>query len=401
MKLAIENCMRAGTDLELEFRVCHGDGTVRWIAGRGKVYRDLAGKPLYLTGACSDITGRKLGEEALRESERRFRLLVEHAADAFFLHDAEGRLLDVNQRACDSLGYPANALCALGLAGVETELPIERITTRLRRLMPGETATFEGVHCRSDGTTFPVEIRTVMVPSTDRPQFISLARDISERKHAAAQLEYQASHDVLTGLPNRAALLQRTAEAVAEARAEERSVALLLIDLDRFKEINDSCGHHCGDAILRQLNPRLRGVVRETDLVARLGGDEFAVLLPDTSRQEAVQVAERVLARLVSPIEVEGQSFDIGASIGIALFPDHGQNASALLQHADVAMYAAKKDRSGYEVYVAGRDESSTRRLALIAELRRAIEEGQLQLYHQPKIDLATGRVSGTEALVR
>ena len=401
IQLATERCVREGNDLDLEFRVCHLDGTVRWIAEKGKVYRDLAGKPLYLTGACSDITDRKLAEQALRESERRFRLLVEHAADAFFLHDAEGRLLDVNQRACDSLGYPHEELLELGLAGVETEVPIERLMTRLRRLVPGGTTTFEGVHRRRDGTTFPVEVRTVAVPSSDRPQYISLARDISERKRAAAQLEYQASHDVLTGLPNRAHLLQRTSEAVSDARVADQSVALLLLDLDRFKEVNDSCGHYFGDMILRQLNPRFCGAVRETDLVARLGGDEFAVLLPATDHQQAVQIADRVLARLATPIEVEGQSFEVGASIGIALFPDHGQDASALLQHADVAMYAAKKARTGYEVYSAGRDEASTRRLTLITELRQAIEEGQLRLYHQPKIDLATGRVSGTEALVR
>jgi diguanylate cyclase (GGDEF)-like protein/PAS domain S-box-containing protein len=398
---ATERCSRLGDDLELEYRVVRDGIPMRWLAAKGRLYRDDAGKPLYLTGACSDITARKLAEESLKESERRFRLLVEHAADAFLLHDAEGRLLDVNQRACQCLGYEQDELLEQSVSDIEVGASSEQLRARLHRMAPGETATFEGAHRRRDGTTFPVEVRTVAVPCASGLQFISLARDITERGHIAAQLEYQASHDVLTGLPNRAKLLERTRATVAEARSHEETMALLLIDLDRFKEINDSYGHHYGDAILRQLNPRLCAAVRETDLVARLGGDEFAVLLPGVDRQGAAQIAERVLARLVSPIEVDGQRFDVGASIGIALFPDHGQNANALLQHADIAMYAAKRSRSGYEVYAAAQDENSPRRLILIAELRRAIEEGQLELHYQPKIDLSSGLVCGAEALVR
>jgi diguanylate cyclase (GGDEF)-like protein len=178
-------------------------------------------------------------------------------------------------------------------------------------------------------------------------------------------------------------------------------MALLLIDLDRFKEINDSCGHDYGDLILRQLNPRLRSAVRETDFVARLGGDEFALLLPGSDRQAAVQIAERVMSRLVTPIEANGQQFDISASIGITVYPDHGDNANDLLRHADVAMYAAKRAHSGYEVFTSGQADNAPRRLTRISELRKAIEEGRLLLHYQPKIELATGQVSGAEALVR
>jgi len=221
----------------------------------------------------------------------------------------------------------------------------------------------------------------------------------------SASLAYQARHDALTDLPNRTLLHDRLRQALHHAPpppgGDSASVALLLIDLDRFKEINDTFGHHCGDQLLRQVGARLCATLRATDTVARLGGDEFAVLLPVIDARGAGAVAGTLVRTLEEPFMLEGYSVSIGASIGIALAPEHGQDATTLLRRADVAMYTAKRATSDYAIYIAAQDQYSPERLGLVGELRRAIEQDQLVLYYQPKVDLRTGRLDSVEALVR
>jgi diguanylate cyclase (GGDEF)-like protein len=216
------------------------------------------------------------------------------------------------------------------------------------------------------------------------------------------QREHQAHHDELTGLPNRKLLVLRTEEALTEAARQSRRAGLLLLDLDRFKEINDTLGHPTGDRVLRAVAHRLTHSVRPGDVVARLGGDEFAVLLPSLRDPSAArEVAVRLRAALAEPIRLEGMSFGVEASVGIALHPDHAPDFELLLQRADVAMYLAKERRSGTERYVAEADRNSPERLALLGELRRAPGAGQLELHFQPKVALADGRTAGVEALLR
>ena len=209
----------------------------------------------------------------------------------------------------------------------------------------------------------------------------------------------QALTDELTGLPNRRFFLERVNIELEAARADQRAMGLLIIDLDRFKELNDTLGHHAGDALLQEIGPRLRETLREDDVLARLGGDEFAVLVPQGAG--AAGLAERIRAALEHPFAVDGLNLPMEASVGIALFPEHGSDAATLLQRADVAMYQAKGARTGSEVYDPGRDLHSRERLTLMGELRRGIAEGQLVLFYQPKADLASGRVTSVEALVR
>lgn len=182
---------------------------------------------------------------------------------------------------------------------------------------------------------------------------IITVRDVRARSRVEGQLEYQASHDALTGLPNRTLLQRYLEQNISSSRANGSSFALLLIDLDRFKQINDTFGHHYGDIVLQQMNPRLRAALRGTDFVARLGGDEFAILLPGASREAASTIAEWILIGLGRPIDVDGHRLEVGASIGIALFPEHGDDATVLLQRADLAMYAAKRFPGGHAVSVA------------------------------------------------
>jgi diguanylate cyclase (GGDEF)-like protein len=218
---------------------------------------------------------------------------------------------------------------------------------------------------------------------------------------ANAQLEVMATTDALTSLPNRTLLYDRLEQALHMAQRQKTALALLLLDLDRFKDVNDTLGHQCGDLLLQQIGPRLQSLVRASDTVARLGGDEFAALLPATEAAGAIHVAHKLLNALSAPFLVEGQTIDVGASIGIALCPDHGLDAATLLRCADVAMYMAKRSHRDYAVYVASADQHSPRRLALMSELRQAITHDRLVLHYQPKVSLATGGVCGVEALLR
>jgi diguanylate cyclase (GGDEF)-like protein len=196
-------------------------------------------------------------------------------------------------------------------------------------------------------------------------------------------------------------LLDRLQQAVATAQRDGTTVSLLLMDLDRFKEVNDTLGHHAGDLLLQQVGIRLRGALRQADTIARLGGDEFAVILPDTDAEGVLTVLQNLLLRLRAPFSVENQPVVIGASIGVALSPEHGDEADTLMRHADVAMYVAKRTNAGFALYRAEQDRNTTDRLSLIGELQRAVEEGELVLHFQPKLDLRTRQVAGVEALVR
>jgi diguanylate cyclase (GGDEF)-like protein len=227
-------------------------------------------------------------------------------------------------------------------------------------------------------------------------------RLIDRLRTEAAEKEHQSLHDALTGLPNRTLFNQRVQNAIESARRFGTECAVMLMDLDRFKEVNDTLGHHNGDLLLTEIATRLETVLDGRGTIARLGGDEFAILLPQIAQpQHAGKVAEEVLAALQQPIVLKELTLDVGASIGVALYPSHGDEAAMLLQRADVAMYAAKAAHSGYELYAAERDQYSPRRLALVGELRNAIEQGELSVHYQPKADLRTGEVIGCEALVR
>jgi diguanylate cyclase (GGDEF)-like protein len=227
---------------------------------------------------------------------------------------------------------------------------------------------------------------------------------IAVRKTASIsrEKEHASLHDTLTQLPNRKYLLARLGDALDDCSRDGYRAALCLLDLDRFKEVNDTLGHHVGDRLLQLAGNRIQSALRPGDLVARLGGDEFALMLaPIRDDQAAVEVAHRVRAALVTPFHLEGLLFELEASIGVAMFPEHGVDGEQLLQRADVAMYLAKDGRTGVEIYSVERDPNSASRLALLGGLRTALEGGELELHYQPKLSLSTSDVTGVEALVR
>jgi diguanylate cyclase (GGDEF)-like protein len=222
-----------------------------------------------------------------------------------------------------------------------------------------------------------------------------------ERKQAEERVHYLAFHDVLTDLPNRTLFYDHLHQNLLTGRREGQPSALLLLDLNRFKEINDTFGHHYGDLLLRQIGPRLRRCLRETDTVARMGGDEFAILLPNTHLKGANSAARKILKTFETPFTLKETNVEVGASIGVAFFPDHGEEEDLLFQRADTAMYVAKQAGGGYAVYSPLQEHSHPGRLMLRGRLRHAIEHEELELYYQPLVNLRTNRIIGVEALSR
>jgi diguanylate cyclase (GGDEF)-like protein len=230
----------------------------------------------------------------------------------------------------------------------------------------------------------------------------SLQQATDELAVKQAENEYQALHDSLTGMPNRMHFHKRLLDEIDAAKQHGTKMAVILIDLDHFKEINDTLGHHFGDMLLQEVGPRLASCLRDDDLMARLGGDEFGILLPELPNEDvAVRIADRLIEELSQPVAVEGLALDIAGSLGIALFPMQAEDAETLLRRADVAMYVAKENGGGYEIYEDSFDQNNPQRLTLIGQVRPALETGEFVMYYQPKVRLLDGRVAGAEALIR
>ena len=231
---------------------------------------------------------------------------------------------------------------------------------------------------------------------------LALGRQSAAVRRGAERTAHQAMHDELTGLPNRLLFRERTERAIAAAHRDGIQTAVMLMDVDQFREINDTLGHHAGDRVIAAVAARLRGVLRSSDTLARLGGDEFAILMPRVMEEAAaVQLAARIRTALSAPLILHGVLLDIRVSIGVAVYPDHGGEVNSLLQHAEIAMYVAKDTRTALQVYDPSTDEHSTERLALVGELRHALDRGEIVVHYQPKATMHDGRVRSVEALVR
>jgi diguanylate cyclase (GGDEF)-like protein len=255
---------------------------------------------------------------------------------------------------------------------------------------------------RKTGSLFPLEFVVSAMQVGARHLFVATMRDISERKAHTDALEYQALHDALTGLPNRSLFGDRLRQALLGARRNQNMFGVLLLDLDRFKDINDALGHDRGDSLLQEVTARLRGVLRATDTIARLGGDEFAVLTTDAKHpDDIIATARKILASLEGPFAIADQMVETGASIGIALYPVHGDDPTTLLRRADVAMYVAKRSGGGHAVYAPEQETQTLRRSGLAGELRRAIPQGELVLLYEPQVTLASGAIQTVEAHLR
>ena len=345
-------------------------------------------------------------QDDLQVYEARIRAVMDNVVDAIVTIDEHGIVESVNPAVEKMFGYLPHELVGENIKKLMPEpyrsMHDEYLTTyqhtRKSRILG---LSRELVAMRKDGSVFSVDLAVSEMRLGQHSHFIGVMRDITERKDQMEALEYQALHDALTDLPNRTLLSDRVSQAIVRAQRDGSQLALVLADLDRFKEINDTLGHQNGDLILQQVSTRLRNALRESDTIARLGGDEFAALLPNVDLAQATNIVRKLIATLEDPLIIDGQSLHVGSSFGIAMFPEHGDDEGILMRHADVAMYIAKRANLGYTIYDPSKDQHSLRNLALVSELRSGIDNGELILYYQPKVSLAAGKVVGAEVLVR
>ena len=467
---------------------------------------------------------RRTALAALEASEERYRRLVDYATDAIFLHDLEGRILDVNDHACISLGYTRAELLHKTVNEFVVRVPDSSSTHIWQDLSPGTPVNVPAIHRTKDGSLFPVETRLMQFHSKGQPLVLAVARDISERKRTEEQLRlsaevfeysreailitnrvgriisinrafaemtgyaqteilgktmrdlsssrqdvafiqqmgdsirqsghwsgefwgrkkdgvifpvllsmvlvkdtngqtrhyicvandisefkyaeqriyYLAHFDVLTDLPNRAMLREWMTSALSQAHYNHEEMAVLFVDADHFKNVNDTLGHHSGDLVLAAMAKRLKTSVSSTDLVARMGGDEFVLVLPNTGVDGAVDAAQRIAASLIEPLTIDQHRINVTISIGIGIYPHDGQTMDVLVKNADAALYHAKMlGRNNYQFFTEQMNIAAAERRLLETGLHQAIARNELELYYQPQVDVKTGQVVGAEALLR
>jgi len=335
----------------------------------------------------------------LRRKDVMMRNVVQNSFDGIITIDSSGHIESANPSAEEIFGQKIEGWAIQEFfPGLEDATEEERLTDALH--VGAEPFELEGQ--RSDGRSIPIELSVSVVETDERKVFTIFFRDITDRKQQQLKLEHQANHDALTGLPNRKLFSNRLEQTLGVSRLTDTSFAVLLLDLDRFKEVNDTLGHPTGDLLLKKIAERLQDAVPSTDMIARVGGDEFALLLPSAdSAGQASTASEELLKVLFEPFDLAGLTLEIGGSIGIAMYPQHGDDAASLVKCADVSMYVAKQAQSGFAIYDEEKDHNSVRFLTLTGDLRRAILEGQLTLFYQPKINLKENRIVAVEALIR
>jgi diguanylate cyclase (GGDEF)-like protein/PAS domain S-box-containing protein len=412
-----QRTMEAEERFESEYRLVARDGRVVWIWERDTIIRDENGKPIASQGVLVDVTELKQtqlaladSEDLLREERDRAQRYLDIAATIITVLGADGTVQLANRRACEVLGYDEAEL--RGKNWFDVIVPVsDREPTRgvFKQLMAGEIESTEEYENRVVSKTGEERLiswhNTVLRDEEGRTVgMLSSGEDITERRKAQERVVYLAYHDQLTGLPNRAMLGDHLTVAVARARRTGMSAALLCLDLDDFKLVNDSLGHAVGDELLLAVTKRLDGLKREGDVLARAGGDEFFLLLPDLpedGESPALAAAQRVTAAFQEPFDVAGAELHVSTSVGVSLHPRDAADADELLRHADAAMYQAKRDaRSGHALYEREK-EDPLERLSLTARLRKSVKRAELVLHYQPIFTLPEGRPVAVEALLR
>jgi diguanylate cyclase (GGDEF)-like protein/PAS domain S-box-containing protein len=357
----------------------------------------------------------------LENSEKMYRYLVDSSPDIIYTLNHEGRFTFINERAYQLLGYRREELIGqhYSILVHDEDLERARYVFNERRVDERASRNVElRLKCHAGATherTFNNTLMTISlnaigmhVPDQEvkKLEFFGtygVARDITDRKRAEEVISYQAYHDILTDLPNRILFKDRLGLAVIQAKRKQTELAVMFIDLDRFKLVNDTLGHVKGDELLQQVAGRLKECLRRGDTLARQGGDEFTIVLPELrERDDARVIADKFLDCLQQPFDLDGHQVHISASIGIAIYPGHGESIDELLRHADIAMYQVKgQGKNGHAFYDPSMQDVSHQKIALGQNLRRALENDELEMYYQPQVDAATGKIVGAEALMR
>lgn len=337
-----------------------------------------------------------------RRSDPLLRQIVHNSFVGILTIDGDGKIDSANAAVEKMFGHDTGQLYGLHARHLFYELFERAPSAPLHQILHADDGGFETIAVRRGGKCFPVELTVSRVATENGEAFTAFLRDLTVFKHEQAVLEHQALHDPLTGLPNRTLFTRHLRAAIEKPERNQTTLAVMLLDLDRFKEINDTLGHPVGDRLLNAVARRLADFVPAGVTFARFGGDEFGFLMPNPRDAVAAEAMARgILTELQAPFDVEGVSLEIGGSIGITLYPEHAETEAELIQRADVAMYAAKRKHSGCERYDAEKDLHSLRHLTLTGDLRRAVKGDELLLHYQPKVDFKTGRLCGVEALVR
>ena len=400
----VDHVISTGQAVRYERQLPGVDGQLRSIEVHLLPHTDEAGVTVGAFVLIADITRHRRAEAALRDSEERLAKFMHASAEGIVFHQS-GVITDVNPPLLQMLGYTLEEL----VGRHALEFVAQDARSRVAEVMAaGEETRYDTAVVHKDGSRVPVEfiVRTMLVQGPNQVQVqqrMTIVRDIRPRLEAQARIHHLAHHDALTGLPNRAAFTDRANELLARAQAEGRPLALLFLDLDHFKRVNDSLGHPAGDMLLQTVAGRITATLREADLVSRFGGDEFVLLLHgDASVAAVAEVAMRLLAAVGAPLEVEGSAISVTPSIGVALFPGHGSSAAELIKHADTAMYRAKaRGRAGCEFFHPAMAEAARAELAMESRLLQAVRDGEFVLHYQPQLRVTDGALMGVEALIR
>jgi len=391
---------------QYEVRVRRKDGTIIWLEIGGAPVVDAAGNVVGSIGVHNDVTERRMAEEALRESEARYRLMAENSTDMISRTSNRGILLYASDACRRLLGFEPSELVGRSFYDFVFDADRDEVRHLSSLIHESGPTTFAYRVEKKDGSLvwFETTSRSVRDVFTGKiREIVGVSRDVTERKRVEEQIEYQAYHDALTGLPNRRLFRDRLTVALAHARRMKHPLAVMFLDLDRFKVVNDTLGHSTGDELLKTVGTRLQSSLREEDSIARMGGDEFTILLADLkSTDDSAKIAQKVLDTVAQPLKIDGTELFVTTSIGIALFPSDGDTAEALLANADHAMYRAKDaGRNSYQMFTPAMNNRALERLSLENDLRHALDRGELELHYQPQINIASGRVTGVEALLR
>ena len=377
----------------------------RWLSAVFAPHRDSNGKIRGVVGVFRDVTARRLVAEASAPVEPEYRRLVEQSVVGMYVLQ-DGRYRYANPRLAATLGYTQSEILALDsiatiVALDDHALVFSRVRQTLEGNEDGVPYTFHAIH--KSGRPVEVEALEAAIELDGHPAIVGTLTDVTERRRIEAQIVAQAYNDPLTKLPNRARLLDRLDVDLAQARRHERKLAVVYLDIDFFKYVNDSWGHSLGDSLLQSLALRLKRSVREADTVARMGGDEFVILVPELRQSEDLaSIAQKLLGLISRPFSLEGRTIQIAASIGIASFPEDGTEPEELLRNADAAMYRAKElGRNNFQLCTRELTVRAAEHLELQKGLRLALENEEFLLHFQPITSIVSGRTVGLEALVR
>jgi diguanylate cyclase (GGDEF)-like protein/PAS domain S-box-containing protein len=385
------------TSYERELRA--PDGTRHWLEVNLIPHVGLDGTLLAAFVLITDITKHRLAEQSVRESEERLGKFMQASVEGILFHK-QGYITDANPPLCELVGFTLDEL--LGRYVLDF-VPADQVSKVATIMEAGEETSYESVILHKDGRRMPIEFIVRTIERHGERMRMSIVRDIRDRHAAQAHIHHMAHHDVLTGLPNRVSLMEHLGHMIATARRNDSQVALLFIDLDHFKRVNDSLGHLVGDTLLQTLARRITETLRTTDVVARFGGDEFIVLLPRTlQRMDVEEVAQKLLAAIEVPVNADGRLISVTPSIGVSMFPHDGETADDLIKNADTAMYLAKsRGRANFQFFTSEMASSAYAALVLESQMAQALARGEFELYFQPQVRARDGVLVGAEALIR